>query len=110
MDFLKIINDCKWIFAKTYENTEPHEYVVKGKNISNEDFYFLCVYFKSNSHKEYFYFQPYYYTTIGDYTYWVIGDVINRRWNDMYYVDEKMCIHKVENWKELLKDGRVSRR
>lgn len=108
MDILKAIESEDWRFAKTYANFNPHEYIVRGKCRDVNNFDTLCVYIKNNGHKEYFFNHPNTYASIGDYTYWVMGDVINRRWNDMYKVDENTKqIMKVDNWKELLNDGRV---
>lgn len=99
-----------WHFAKTYANSNPHEYIVRSKCKSVDFFDALCEYIKNNGHIEYFYGHSGTYVVIGEYTYWKMGDVINRRWNDMYYVDKAKQIIKVENWKELLEDGRVLHR
>lgn len=103
----RIIKNNNWRFAITYKDSHPHEYIVKSKCSSKEDFEELCEYIKNNGHYEYFFKIRGVYCSIGDYTYWVMGDVINRRWNDMYYTDERNQIQKVEKWKELLQDGRV---
>ena len=103
----KIIEKNNWRFAKTYASTHPHEYIVKNKCSGEEDFDMLCEHIKNEGHYEYFFNKRGTYCVIGDYTYWVMGDVINRRWNDMYYLNERKQIVKVDNWKELLKDGRV---
>lgn len=105
---MKAIHNNKWRFAKTYANTNPHEYIVRNKCNSVEDFDALCELIKNEGHIEYFFNHKGTYLSIDNYTYWIDGDVINRRWNDIYYVtkDTKQ-IMKVENWKELLKDGRV---
>ena len=107
-NILSIINGEHWRFAKTYANSNPHEYIIRSKCSSVEIFDYLCEYIKNNGHTEYFYNHSGTYLAIGKYTYWVMGDVINRRWNDMYNVDKvSKQITKVKNWKELLKDGRV---
>ena len=107
-DILRIIDGERWAFAKTYAKSNPHEYIVREK-CSNVDFFdTLCEYIKSNGHVEYFFSHRGIYLTLGDYTYWQMGDVINRRWNDMYKVDKNTKqISKVDNWKELLQDGRI---
>ena len=96
-----------WVFSKTYAHTHPHQYIVRDKCSSVEDFDFLCEYIKNNGHYEYFFNKRGIYLSIGDFTYWVMGDVINRRWNDMYKLTNDNKIYKVDNWKEMLKDGRV---
>lgn len=108
---LSIIGKENWRFSKTYANSNPHEYIVRNKCSSIEDFDFLCELIKNNGHIEYFYNHRGTYLSIGDFTYWVMGDVINRRWNDMYIVDKNTKqIKKVDNWKELLEDGRILHR
>lgn len=108
MEILKSINEENWRFAKTYANSHPHEYIVRSK-CKNVDFFdFLCEHIKNNGHIEYFFNRRGTYLSIGDYTYWVMGEIINRRWNDMYFVNkDTKQIEKVANWKELLEDGRV---
>lgn len=96
------ILDEKWIFAKTYADSNPHEYIVRRLCKSVDFFDALCEQIKKEGHPEYFFNHKYIYLTIGDYTYWNMGDVINRRRNDLYYVDDKKRIHKVDNWREIL--------
>lgn len=105
-----IITTERWIFAVSYAKTHPHEYIVRGKCEDESNFDRLCEYIKKNGHFEYFFSKRGTYCSIGDYTYWVMGDVINRRWNDMYKLTKNMQITKVDNWEELLKDGRVLHR
>lgn len=99
----KIINGFHWIFAKTYQNSHPHEYIVRSKCGDVESFDLLCELIKKNGHIEYFFTSENIYLSVGDYTYWVIGNVINRRWNDIYILNEKNQISKVKNWKQILK-------
>lgn len=102
-----IIEKGNWRFIFTYIDTHPHEYVVREKCTDPNDFDIISQYVKDNGHQEYFFEHPGIYCSIGNYTYWVMGNIINRRWNDMYYVTSDNHIEKVDNWKELLKDGRV---
>lgn len=106
MDVKKTLESFKWRFAKTYADSHPHEYIVREKDCSNDIFDSICEYIKKEGHYEYFFKRKGVYCSIGDYTYWVMENIINRRWNDMYYLQDKN-ICKVSNWKELLKDGRV---
>ena len=111
IDVERIIRSENWRFAKTYANSNPHEYIVRSKCTNVDFFDLLCEYIKNNGHLEYFYNHRGTYVSIGEYTYWQMGDVINRRWNDMYIVDKNTKqISKVENWKELLSDGRILHR
>lgn len=101
-----IISNTKWRFSKTKAKVFPHEYVICKTN-NQETLSSLCEYIKRNSHFEYFYTIKGEYCSIGEYTYWITGNVINRRWNDIYKVDETNHIVKVDNWKKLLCDGRI---
>lgn len=102
-----IIEKNKWIFAKTYANTHPHQYIVKSRCSGEGDFDCLCEYIKKYGHFEYFFKKRGTYCSIGEFTYWNMGDIINRRWNDMYQLTDTKQIIKVDNWKELLQDGRI---
>lgn len=102
-----IINAERWRFAITYAKTSPHEYIVRGRCSDVRNFDCLCEYIKNNGHYEYFFNHRYTYCSIGAFTYWVMGDVINRRWNDIYYVNEKKQVCMVEDWEEKLNDGRI---
>lgn len=102
-----IIKAEKWRFAVTYAKTSPHEYIVRHRCSCANDFDLLCEYIEKNGHYEYFFNHRYTYCPIGDFTYWVMGDVINRRWNDIYYVNANKQVCMVEDWKEKLNDGRV---
>ena len=106
-DIENIIENNRWTFAKTYAKSHPHEYIVRSKCSSAKDFDFLCDFIKANGHYEYFFGKRGTYCSIGDFTYWIMGDIINRRWNDMYKLDARKFIYKVNNWEELLNDGRV---
>ena len=47
-NILSIINGEHWRFAKTYANSNPHEYIVRSKCSSVEIFDCLCEYIKNN--------------------------------------------------------------
>ncbi len=106
-DIQDIIGKEAWTFAKTYAKTHPHEYIVRCRCSSGEAFDAICEYIQKNGHYEYFFNKRGVYCSIGNYTYWIMGDVVNRRWNDMYYLTPGRQIMKAENWKEMLEDGRV---
>lgn len=106
MNIENLLHKFKWRFAKTYANTNPHEYIVRGKDCSNDEFDLICEYIKNNGHTEYFFNHKGTYISVDNFTYWIDDNILNRRWNDMYIVIDKK-IHKVDNWKELLEDGRV---
>jgi len=102
-----IIEGQKRIFAKSYANTHPHEYIVKFKCSNPEEFDLLCEHIQKNGHYEFFFNKRGIYCSIGDYTYWVMGNVINRRWNSIYFLTPTKQIQKVDNWKEILINGGI---
>ncbi len=109
-NILHIIESENWRFAVSYANTHPHEYIVRERCSSVGNFDVLCEYIKKNGHYEYFFNKRGLYCSIGAYTYWIMENVINRRWNDMYYLTPNKQIVKVDNWREMLEDGRVLHR
>ena len=78
-DIQQFISRNKWIFAKTYADFCPHEYVVKDKlSIDDKQVFeqivrfirengFLAIYGKMQP-------KPYY--IVGDYYYWTMGDPV----------------------------------
>ncbi len=75
----QIIENSKWIFAKTMPDT-PHYYVVKD-NLSEDDkkmFNGFEWFIKKNGYDGEFYSKKYKYFNIGNYKYWVIGNILNR--------------------------------
>ena len=78
-DFQQFISRNKWIFAKTYADFCPHEYVVKERLSTEEQRIFgqivafirkngfLAIYGKMDP-------KPYY--IVGDYYYWTMGDPV----------------------------------
>ncbi len=80
---IEIINTSKWIFAKTYANTAPHEYTLL-RDADQDTFDAFVAYINSNLVRERFYRTWFYYCYIGEYKYWTMekpGDqceLINR--------------------------------
>ena len=109
-DIEDIVNAEEWRFSITYANTHPQENIGRERCSDVGNFDALCEYIKRNGHHEYFFNKRGIYCSIGKYTYWVMGNVVNRRWNDMYYLTPNRQIVKVDNWKEMLEDGRVLHR
>lgn len=77
-DKLKIfIEDQKWIFAKTYAETWPHEYIVQEK-VDND------LYIELANHIDHFGYESCFYKTKQIYfdydglTYWHMENIINR--------------------------------
>ena len=84
--YKQFIDSVDWIFAKTYKDKAPHEYVLKN-NLSDkkkELFDDFIKYIKENGYVEYFYKTPYTYLDVDDKKYWVMEedlskvDLINR--------------------------------
>ncbi len=103
---IDFIDNQNWRFATTYANSHPHEYLVKRLCEDKEGFDALCNEIKNKGVQQYFFRNKYIYLTIGDYTYWAMGNIINRRWNKIYYVNENGQVCKIDNWKEVLEEIR----
>jgi hypothetical protein len=73
-DFIKQQN---WIFAKTYADTWPHEYIVK-KNTDHALFEELASTIETFGYEEYFYIRKQKYLDYGGFTYWHMENIINR--------------------------------
>ena len=77
--FTAFINNNSWIFAKTYAQTAPHEYLVK-RNLSEEDQKTLvefAYFIKDNGYKKLFWTIEFTYFDIGDWMYWTMDDDIS---------------------------------
>ncbi len=80
------IEKQNWIFAKTYANRAPHEYVVRGKiNGTDEEFLDIVDHIQKNGITMYFWNRPNKYIFVDGWQYWVMrgeeGDptiVLNR--------------------------------
>ena len=71
----EFINKQSWIFAKTYANKAPHEYVVRGR-ISGTDDEFMDVvnYIQEEGITMYFWNHPNKYIFVDGHQYWVMRD------------------------------------
>lgn len=75
-DFAEFISRQNWIFAKTYADRAPHEYIVKGKLDKNDmsEFPEIVTYIRhfgfpaifSGYEHIYYYYEGHYYWTMGD--------------------------------------------
>ena len=69
------INKQTWIFAKTYADRAPHEYVVRGKQEgSDEEFMAMVNYIQENGITMYFWNYPNKYIFVDGRQYWVMKD------------------------------------
>ena len=71
------IADLAWIFAKTYADTYPHEYIVQER-VDNDLFLELAEHIDSVGYERNFYSKPVIYWDYEGYTYWHMGNIINR--------------------------------
>ena len=71
------IAESTWIFAKTYADTYPHEYIVQ-EQVDGELFRKLADQIDGNGYTEYFYEKEVIYLDYEEYTYWHMDNIINR--------------------------------
>ena len=63
-----------WIFAKTYADRAPHEYVVRGKlNGTDEEFLEIVDYIQETGITMYFWNHPNKYIFVDGWQYWVMN-------------------------------------
>lgn len=73
----EFIENERWIFAKTYAKTWPHEYIVQ-ENVNNDFFIELGNHIDRYGYKEFFYKIKQTYFEYNGNTYWHMGNIINR--------------------------------
>ena len=71
------IETQNWIFAKTYAETYPHEYIIQER-VDNDLFLELAEFIENNGYEEYFYNKKQIYFDFEDFTYWHMENIINR--------------------------------
>lgn len=98
-EFDKFINQFQWIFAKTYADKAPHEYIVLSKVglIYKDEFIKIAQFIRDKGFKAYYYSREGYYYKIGENYYWTMDDkvedtdLINRaKWDDYEITDNKI--------------------
>ena len=91
-EFREFVNKFDWIFAKTYAETAPHEYIVL-KKVGIEyknDFVKVANFIRENGFKAYYYSRVGFYYIMDKYYYWTMDedvndtDLINRAKKDDY--------------------------
>ena len=71
------INSSKWTYAKTYHPRWPHYYIVR--NPENEDMFVKTVeYIRMHGYDGRFYQQKNIYFDDDKYSYWTMGDIIEK--------------------------------
>jgi len=87
-DLKKFIEKQKWIFAKTYAKTWPHEYIVQQK-VDNEKYLNLAAYIDAQGYESNFYNTKQIYFDYNGFTYWHMENIINRCvYKDTYHQRE----------------------
>ena len=71
------ISQQEWIFAKTYAETWPHEYIVEER-VDADLFAQLAHHIDTYGYTDYFYQKPVIYFEHDGYAYWHMGIIINR--------------------------------
>jgi hypothetical protein len=73
----RFIENSIWTFAKTYAATWPHEYIVQ-KKVDNELFLKLADHIDTFGYESHFYNMKQVYFDYNGFTYWHMGNIINR--------------------------------
>ena len=71
------IKEQDWIFAKTYAETWPHEYIVQER-VDNGLFLDLANHIDQFGYEDYFYKMKQIYFNYDGFTYWHMENIINR--------------------------------
>ena len=89
-DLLQFVNNEKWVFAKTYAKTWPHEYIVR-ESVDKGLFDNLVEHIRANGYQGYFYTMEITYYDEAGLVYWTMGapveetTIINRCRSDQTY-------------------------
>ena len=71
----EFINKQSWIFAKTYANKAPHEYIVRGRiNGTDGEFMRVVNHIQEKGITMYFWNHPNRYIFVDGHQYWVMRD------------------------------------
>lgn len=74
----EFVDNQSWIFAKTYANKAPHEYVVRGKiNGTDDEFMSVVNYIVEKGITMHFWNHPNKYIYLDGHHYWVMRDSEN---------------------------------
>ena len=76
----RFISSHDWIFAKTYADTYPHEYVVLERLPKDwvPEFYWLVVVIRQYGLSERFFRKHFQYLYIDGYKYWTMGSEVGK--------------------------------
>ena len=84
----EFISEQDWIFAKTYAETWPHEYIVQER-VENDMFLKLANYIDKYGYEDYFYNTKQIYFDYNGFTYWNMDNIINRCRKEETYSNRK---------------------
>lgn len=74
-EVMEFINKQSWIFAKTYANKAPHEYIVRGRIMgTDEEFMRVVNYIQKNGITMHYWNHPNKYIFVDRHQYWVMRD------------------------------------
>lgn len=73
---IEFIKEQKWIFAKTYAKTAPHEYIVREKCTNEKMFVDFVMKIRLEWYDKKFYSKNFKYLDFEWYTYWTYWDPI----------------------------------
>ena len=88
MKLTELIAAASWRWARTYEDTWPHEYVLLQKDGERDLMQAVCAsgFMDGEAFNGYFFRRPTVYLFVGDYKYWFMSDAdtikgrAGRRW------------------------------
>lgn len=88
-ELMSFIKNQEWVFAKTYAESWPHEYIVQER-VDNDLYLELANHIDSFGYEDYFYKMKQTYFDYNGFTYWHMENIINRCIeNDTYHKREK---------------------
>ena len=74
MDIKEFFERQNWIFAKTYADKSPHEYILRKKlNGTEAEFEEAAMYIRKHGFKAVFWRQEYTYLHLDGHLYWTMG-------------------------------------
>ena len=95
----EFIENQKWIFAKTYAKTWPHEYIVQER-VDIELYLELANHIDEFGYESYFYKMKQIYFEHNGFTYWHMENIINRCVVEDTYHEREKNGRLPENFKE----------
>ena len=78
-DFREFVNKFQWIFAKTYAQTAPHEYIVLDKvgNKYKDEFVKIAQFIRDKGFKAMYYTREGFYYKLDENYYWTMDENVN---------------------------------